>query len=254
MSKENYWFWSLKLCAAVFNGMATYTVFHQVFKDADRGQELSIISALLAVILVDLFFICALVMLEDKQKSIQDRASWAVAAILLVIATIGIGFADEGYVSWVPRIGFIMLVGQDVLSWYFEWLSIYKSREAQERRIRDSQVIMRRETLRKAYKEVIHSKEMLEAFKQREREREYENLGFTASTPEPQKQSTPLSEPIEQPNLLDYAEQVEDNIIQLPSGGYGWIDPSSGEVNTATALGKPYTLRGARAALTRNRA
>lgn len=243
--KNSNWFFLLKLCAAVFNGMATFSVFLEIFQTGQRGAFFALMSAVLSVILVDLFFIVALITLEDKEVAIRERLVWAVSAALLAIAVLGIGIADEGLLGIVPRTGFVLLVFQSILAVVAEYQLQYNSRAAKEQRIRDDQVILRAKEKAAAYERMIKSPEMRDNFQEKERQREMENLNLD------QKQSTPYSEPIIQPSLESYAEEVEDGIMQLPSGGYGWISPKTGELTTITALGKAYSLPGARNALRR---
>lgn len=242
--RKDYWFTSLKLCAAVFNGTATYLIFFSIFMLGGRGTLFAGVSAALAVILVDLFFIVALIMLEDKTVNIRERIVWGVSATLLAIATLAIGVADEGLLGLVPRAGFVLLVAQDVLSVYSDWELEYNSRPAKEQRIRDTQVILRAEEKAKAYRRVIQGAEIKAAFEAKILEQELKNLEVN--------KPTPFSEPVTQPiveQAEQYIQELEQGIVQTDDG-FGWVN-RDGELMTTTALGKPYSYQGAKNALSR---
>jgi hypothetical protein len=238
MKINNVFAW-LKLCAAVFNGAATFLVFYSIFSEGERGVFFSAFSAVLAVVLIDLFYIAALITMEDKSINLRERGIWGISATLLAIATLAIGIADEGILGIVPRIGFVLLVLQDDLAVYSEYAVLYHSRDAQEKRILNKQVLLRKNERAKAFERMIKSTEIQDAMEAKERERELDLLAL---------KSTSFPEPVvHTPTAESYVEEVEPHIMQLATGGYGWVD-KFGELNTTTALGKPYSYQGAKAA------
>lgn len=242
--RDNPILWVVKIAAALFQIPATFHVFSKILEEAGRGKAERYFTAFLAVILIDALIIVVMYFLESKELSPLDKLAWAFGGVSLLVAVFFIGFQDEGIMSFAPRIGVFLLVSIDLFAWVTEFSTFYFSREQIEKRLRNKQVLFRNKQDKKAWREArkIMYPEIVELQMQREKT----TLGLL-------KESTSVSEPLPTLNIKEnseYIEEVEPGIYQVTGNGYGWID-AYGELHTQTALGKSYTLQGARSALKR---
>lgn len=247
--RDNKILWLVKIAAAAFQIPATWHVFTKLFEEAGRGQIETYITSFFAIVLIDALIIIVMYFLESGELNPLDKSAWAFGGVALLVSIFYIGYKDEGAMSFAPRIGVLLLISIDLFSWSTEFTTYYFSREQIEKRLRNKQVLHRNKQDKKAWREA--RKKLYPELVQLQMKREIQLLGLDELY-QP-TESTPLPEPVEQSDLMGYAEYVEPNIVQLPSGGYGWSDPVTGEITTTTALGKPYSLQGARSALSRSR-
>lgn len=236
--RNNRWLWAVKIVAAAFQIPATWHVFMRVFEESGRARGEAVFSTVMAILLIDCFFLAILYFLESTELSIREKLPWAIVGFLLVLATLAIGFKDEGVMAFAPRLGFIGLVMADLLSYGTEAWSSYFSREAVEQRIRNQQVLTRRRAMLKANRQALHALE--EKFVEVQLQRELAMLN--------------IKEPIEvsQPKLLApaYPQEIEEGIFQLAPDRFGWKNGGDTIYDTTTT-GKPYSQMGARRARAR---
>ncbi len=232
--RNNRWLWGLKITAALFQIPATWHVFMRLFQESGRGVWESRITTLLAILLIDAFFLAVLYLLESDASPL-DKLPWALAGIGLLAANLVIGFLDEGWLAWGPRIGFIGLVLTDLFAWVTSIVTQYFSREQIEKRLRDKQVLHRRRLYMRAWKKAM--KDLYPSLIEMHQQRETRSLN--------------LDEPVVRLLESGQPEEVAEGVY-YENGGYHWVSPVTNEVFYQTAAGKPYTLRGAQQARTRH--
>jgi hypothetical protein len=224
--------WAVKITAAIFNMPSTGYVFYEIFKDTPRGIELVYFNTFLAVLLIDVLFLWVLNVLEDERLDPFKRLPVALSAILLSIVIVWVGYKDEGALAFAPRIGLLVLVFNDLIAWLTDFLVHYNSREAQEQRIRNNEVLHKRKVKQKARKKAVNSEEYTAWYVNKELE----------------QISVESERSVEIPPI-PVLEELPANIFKV-GDGYGWVDYDDVE-HTMTSLKKPYTLKGASLALTR---
>lgn len=233
--RDNKWLWAVKIVAALFQIPATWNVFVKNFKAAGRPDLEAYITTFFAILLIDIFFLAVLYLLESDELDPIKKIPWALVGVGLLIATLLIGFADEGLFAWMPRVGFIGLVSADLFTWAADFIALMFDRDRIEKRVRDRQVVARRRIMQKAWKEA--QKALYEDLVYLQYERERRSLGIAP------KGNTVSSDP-------EY-QIVEDGIIFLPAtNSYGW-EAEDGQFYCRTVGGKNYTLRGAKLARAR---
>jgi hypothetical protein len=235
---NNKLLWAVKFVAAIFNAPSTGYVFYGILDKTERSEWLVWFNTILAVLLIDLFFLWVLTVLEDESIDPIKRMPMAISAVLLSVAIVIIGVMDEGVLSYAPRIGLLALVFNDLVGWGTDYWAHYNSREQIEQRIRKSEVVARRRMNEKTLKAAI--KESEADFQARHRSRILEQLGQSDSEhSEPEKVLAP--------------EELPEHVFKADDGTYGWVSPVTGERTTKTSLGKPYnTMRGAQIAVSRH--
>lgn len=226
---NNRLLWGVKLIAAIFNAPATGYVFYNVFSSTSRSSFFVYFNVLCAVLLIDAFFLWVLYELEDDSIDPRDRIPEAIVAFALTVGVIVIGAIDEGMLAWIPRMGIVALVLRDELRWINSYVRVYRSREYQEQRIRDQEVVDRRKLMQKAKRDAWNQLET--EFIQVQVQRERKQLG--------------LVDLIEE----NYEQDLPERIVKTDEG-YGWVD-FEGELTSETSTGNPYTLTGAKLALAR---
>lgn len=234
--RDNTWLWAVKITAAAFQVPATWHVFNRIFEQSGRGRYERYITSFLAILLIDVFFLAVLYLLESPELTPLQKLPWVLVGVGLLIAVIAIGFADEGVMAWAPRMGFIGLVLADLFGWVVEALTTYFSRDAKEKRIRDKQVLARRNLMYAAWERAMQ--EIAPDLIDVQVARETRLLG--------------LEEPALLPAPREYPVEVEDNIFQLSPTEFAWQSPHTSEYHDTTTQGKPYSLPGARRALARH--
>lgn len=225
--------YTVKFVAALFNAPATWHVFTQQFERSGRGQFEVVFSTIMAILLIDAFFLAVLYFIESKELSIRERLPYALTSVGLAVAMLVIGYQDEGGLAFAPRLGFLGLILADLLAYSTEAWSEYFSRDAIEKRLRDRQVLARRRSMLKAYDTAL--KDLFPTFIDVQYERELAQLN------RPQEQPVVEERSIEQLPLL---EEVEQGVYQLANGHFGWKNGDD-TLHEFTATGKPYTKQGA---------
>jgi hypothetical protein len=237
---NKHWLIAVKVVAAIFNFPATAFVFHDIFSQTGRSQELVLFNTLCAVLLIDVLFLWVLGVLEDSSLEPVKRIPVAFSSILLIIATIWIGFKDEGVLAFAPRIGLVILVFNDLILWGTDYWQTYYSREKIEQRIRDKEVIHSREIKAEASREALEN--LYEELVISQENRLIKQLGL----------NDPIEETKQEPQNLElFAEDDLDKYVTKNGKGFVWENPYTGEMNHKTATGKYYTEKGAKLALRR---
>lgn len=235
--RNNQWLWGVKVTAALFQVPATWHVFMRLFEDTGRGVWEARITTLLAILLIDAFFLAVLYLLESDATPLE-KLPWALAGVGLLAANLAIGYLDEGWLAWGPRIGFIGLVLTDLFAWATDIITQYFSRDQVEKRLRDKQVLHRRRLYMKAWKKAM--KDLYPSLIDMHQQREIRALN--------------LDEPVVK--LLEAGEPENDAEVSegvyYANGSYYWVSPYTNEVYYQTSTGKPYTMRGAQQARTRH--
>jgi hypothetical protein len=234
MNTNKTMLWIVKGVVTVFNIPATWFVFYAMFEHSDRPTWLAYFNTFMAVLAVDAVFLWVLDMLESKHEPIK-RLPAAITSVLMVILVVWIGVMDENSIlAFAPRAGMILLVFNDIISWLTDYRIFYRSREHQEQKIRDSEVLYRRKVESQALKAAIDSKK--EWFQERHTRRIMGQLKLEDEQQQPVPEHSALPE----------------GVVEVDSG-YGWVSPKTGEVISTTSLGKNYTsVRGAQIALARH--
>jgi len=232
--------WSTKLVAAGFQSPATLHFFLKVFKSRPLLEQR--LTAWAAVFLIDILLIASLWILEDTDTDPRKRGSWAFMAIFLTFAVIAIGFYDEGWLSWGPRVGIIGLTINAVLTWLIDWKITYNTREAQEQRLRDKMVIKRREIEQEAHEKAMDKLKphVIQLMAQREIER-LKMWEFISDD------VTVIDQPVvEKPHQLEAINEpdpvTKEGVVYLGNGEYGWqLDASSEVIKESPTTGNTYT-------------
>lgn len=239
--RNNQWLWLVKIAAALFQVPATWHVFMRLFEDSGRGIWEARITTLLAILLIDAFFLAVLYLLESDATPLE-KLPWALAGVGLLVANLAIGFLDEGWLAWGPRIGFIGLVLTDLFAWATDIVTQYFSRDQVEKRLRDKQVLHRRRLYMKAWKKAM--KDLYPSLIEMHQQREVRALNLEPQIEEPVVRLLESGQPEE-------GTEVAEGVYYSPQGYY-WVSPVTNEVFYETSTGKPYTLRGAQQARTRH--
>jgi hypothetical protein len=234
MAKNNM-LWLVKGTITVFNIPATFFVFLNLFQHSERPEWLAYFNTFMAILAVDVVFLWVIGVLESPIEPIK-RLPAAITSILMVVLVVWIGIMDEGsLLAFAPRAGMLLLVFNDLVGWLTDYRQLYQSREFQERRIRDREVIERRKVDSQALKEVVH--ELKPKLKERHTKRILAQLGLEEVT----------ERSVEIPK-----EETLPEFVFKTDAGFGWKSPINGEVFTQTTLGKPYSMSGAQIAASRH--
>lgn len=225
-----------KYVTAIVTVPATYHVFFDIFKAADRGIWLAGFTAVCSIILIDVLLLYFLYILEEDTDPLKKWPD-AIGAIALAIANIAVGIVDEGILAWVPRVGLITLVSRDVFRWALDYWSFYNSYEAVELRLRNKQKTIRRKVDHEEWKVAMQELRPDIRYKQLENEIRLRQLDRTDDVYE---------------DSSDDLVEVGDNVFKRKGvREYLW-SKANGELIDTTATGKPYlTLRGAKQARTK---
>jgi hypothetical protein len=236
--RNNKLFWTVKVIAALFNAPATWHVFTEQFRTGGRSEFEIYFSTVMAILLIDAFFLAVLYFIESHELSVREKLPYAITSVGLAAAMLAIGYEDEGGLAFAPRLGFLGLILADLLSYLTEAWTTYFSREVVEQRIRNRQVLTRRRAMQQAYSKAI--KELQAEFIDTQIKRERATLNI--------KESDPPARILTDKN----PREIEEGIFLLADGkSYGWKNGGD-ELYDTTATGKPYSLVGARRARARS--
>lgn len=242
--RHNDWLmsWIVKGVVTIFNFPATWFVFYDMFEHTGRPGWLAYFNTFMAVLAVDVIFLWIIGILEDEYRSPIKRLPAAITSIVLAILVVWIGVMDEGTIlAFAPRMGLLLLVFNDLIAWLADYRAMYFSREFQEEKIRNEEVIARRKMNKKTRLSAMDKLEPVFENKHRQRILDQLNVKDTPVVKEP-------AIPTTLPEVIDLPE----NIFQLADGSFGWVDQQGNEIVT-TKTGKPYkTARGAQIALARS--
>lgn len=251
--RDNYLWWAVKIMAAVYQASATYRVFYNKLEDTGRESWERGLDSVLAILLIDLFFLAVLYFLESDDISVFNKFPLVLIGIGLAVAIIAIGITDEGTMAWGPRIGILGLIFTDVFKWSSEvgkmWWQRHTyrtSREFQEQCIRDSEVIARRKAKEKATKKAYEV--LADEFLQTIIERERRNLRTIEDKIDmvvvsPKQTDLPLVN-------IDPVE-LSEGVWDMGNGTFAW-NVDDGDLVTEGAFGKAYsTQQGAQRARSR---
>lgn len=242
-NKLNVWLlWSVKITAAIFNAPSTGYVFWGILEKTDRANWLVLFNTLLAVLLIDLFFLWVLTVLEDSTLDPLKRLPMAVSSIGLSVAIIAIGIKDEGILSYAPRIGLLALVFNDLVGWSTEFWAHYNSREQIEQRLRNRLVIQRRRMEVKTQNAAVTKLEPY--FEERHVRKIMDQLGME-DTSERSETTTPQ---VHEESI----KELPEHVFVQDDGTVGWRSPITGQLFTETKAQNPYTIRGAQIAASRH--
>ena len=239
------WLRTAKYITAVLQIPATWAVFTRAFEQAGRSPELTIFNTLCAVLLMDVLLLYLLNTLEGTKVSTSNKLPYVIAILLLTAANLAIGYIDEGLLAFSPRVGLVTLVGIDVFVWVNDFRTLYFSRDVVEKRIRDNQVVARRKL--KARMNMLARWRLLPMYLQQQLEIE-KRLLVGSKTESPTVPEAVPAKPVK----IHSINTLPDGVVDLGHGKYGWENPFNGATHEKTAVGKPYTMRGAQIARSRH--
>lgn len=227
--------WIVKGIVTIFNLPATWFVFFELFEHTDRPEAVTYFNTFMAILAIDAVFLWVIGILESDLTPIK-RLPAAITSIMMAGLVVTIGIMDEGGIlAFAPRAGMLLLVFNDIIAWITDWRLHYLSREVQEQRLRDQEVLHRREMNKKTLMAAIDDLE--DQFQEKHRQRILDQLGLEE-----------ISERSETPTVVE-SKELPEGVVQV-GDNYGWYKGQ--ELITETTLGKPYTEKGAQLALSRH--
>lgn len=257
--KNNNYLLAAKWISAFVSSISTWNVFTEVFAKAGNHWILTYSLALGSILLIDGLYLATLSILEHPDISARDKLPWVVVAIALVVSIIGIGFVDEDFnpLSVAPRLGLIGLTLAYISMWANQRHQEQTSRDAIEKNINDSRVLMRRKMQQKAeeraYQDIqpdLQIKALVTAYDSMNLDEAWDRFYEIEQKHHKQRQQT-TPEPATNNNGHNAKFTVDtlgEGIVSLDNGNYGWVN-KNGEVVEHTAQGTPYTsVHGARIA------
>lgn len=225
--------YAIKAIFSAFNVPATYHVFHDIFADVRATEGLVKFNTICAIVLIDLVFLWLLDLLENSAIDPLQRLPAALSAVIMTGAILWIGFIDESILAVAPRVSIIMIVLYDLAALYGEYHRLYRTPDA----------------LLQASRDRYHAKEAIDALRAK-------NEALEGIYPEQVAYFTEVERrklvSAERSASSDTHESALAEGIYRTDKGYAWKSPVTGEVFDETSSGKPYTLTGAKQALTRH--
>lgn len=260
----NNWLKAAKYITALVQVPATFAVFYAQLVATGHSPELAAFKAGCSVLLMDVMLLWLLYVLESPFHDPLKKLPYVLSVVALTIANVIIGIIDEGIFAIALRVGLLTLVMVDVSAWAVDLAVIYFSREAQEIRFRNRQVLRRKRLRERAWKRAMAR--LSDALETQQLQQEINllqleiahipprrhwwqrNGAAPASIPAKKAYAAP-TEQLENDNTVNV---MDEGIIRTKNGNYAWISPYTNETFHETATGKPYTERGAKAARTKH--
>lgn len=259
-------FWAgSKILTVLFTSVSTVNVFYDTlsnsatlrttFKSDDVRNIVIWLSVAIAVGLIDVMFIALVSFLETPRQegeAYTRRWSYVFGLVILLGFIMLIGFMDEGFLAFAPRVVLVVMAAVSILGYWIDyrawrdmtWEERFKNEKYRQEK-EDQRSLL--ETTRRIkndarVKALEYGKE---AYIQSYTDQILRELGYTPNPRELEEGDIRyLPEPSPQVQLDDYIFETDI--------GYGWQCPYCGLEQIETATGDPLKLRGAKIQLSKH--
>ena len=264
MTNINIW-GAAKILTVLFTSVSTVNVFYDTlsrsdtlkstFKNGDVRNIVIWLSVSIAVGLVDVMFIALVNLLEmprQEDEAYSRRWSYVFGLVLLLGFIMLIGFMDEGFLAFAPRVVLVVMATVAILGYaidYQAWRDMTWEERFKKQKYRQEKEDQRDmlETTRQIKNEArkLALKEGKDAYVETYTRQIWRELGYTPDSGMIEEREIQyLPEPTRQVELDDWIFETD--------AGWGWECPHCGLQQIETAQGNPLKKRGAKIQLSRH--